>query len=120
LGYGCKQILTLEQKKNALTNPSPDAYIHTEFQLNSKTAKTFGINMEFYKKDQMPNINPGPGSYFFQKQIGHDSQKVGFKGDRSFKDSRFQTPSPSQYNINNSLTQDARYKYSYKGTEMYP
>jgi hypothetical protein len=42
----------------------------------------------------MPNINPGPGSYFFQKEIGHDKQKVGFKGDRSFKDNRFVTPSP--------------------------
>jgi len=50
-GFGNKEILSLDKRKNAELIPAPNKYIDTEYKINKNIGKSFGISYEFYKKD---------------------------------------------------------------------
>jgi hypothetical protein len=72
--------MSLDKRQNASLIPAPGIYDHTEFNLRAQYGKSFGINHEYYKKMDMPNLNPGPGEYLVMKDIGSDKAKCKIKG----------------------------------------
>jgi len=100
-----------------LESPSPDAYdLKTGFetmlsQRRNTTTKTFcfASGREAYDKVFLPGksnvpdpVVPGPGTYYFQRDIGHDRRKFSLKprlltGDPAEMEKRKNVPGPGYY-----------------------
>ena len=64
--------MTLDKIKNARDNPPPGCYDHVDFNTSPQYSKTFGINQKYYDKMDMPNKNPGVGTYKVLKPFGEE------------------------------------------------